>query len=105
MPTKRAATRARKDPEQRLKQAQRGAALLKHASERSRAQIILTLTGGECHVGSLCEVLNQSQPAVSHHLALLRYGGIVTTRRSGKLVFYSLTDIGQSLATLVEALG
>jgi hypothetical protein len=33
------------------------------------------LAEGERHVGGLCDQFNMSQPAVSHHMALLRLGG------------------------------
>ena len=62
------------------------------------------LSEGEQHVGALCETLNQSQPAVSHHLALLRHGGIIAPRRQGKNNFYSLTDTGEGLAKIVKDL-
>src|SRR4051812_20818368 len=75
------ATKAQKDAALRLKQAQRAAILLKQVSDPTRLQVILMLAEGEKHVGALCETLNQSQPATSHHLALLRYGGIITPRR------------------------
>src|SRR5262245_52685620 len=58
----------------RLKQAQSASILLKHVSDPTRLQVVVLLTGGEQHVGSLCEKLGQTQPAVSHHLALLRHG-------------------------------
>ena len=48
--------------------------------------------------------LSQSQPAVSHHLALLRHGGIIAPRRQGKNNFYSLTDTGADLAHVVKNL-
>ena len=48
--------------------------------------------------------LSQSQPAVSHHLALLRHGGIIAPRRQGKNNFYSLTDTGTDLARVVKNL-
>jgi DNA-binding transcriptional ArsR family regulator len=51
----------------------------------------------------LCEALNPSRPAVSHHLCLLRHGGIVTSRRSGMQNFYGLTVSSQSLVTIVKA--
>ena len=60
----------RKRTAARLKQAQRASMLLKHVSDPTRLQVILTLSEGEQHVGALCGQLNQSQPAVSHHLAL-----------------------------------
>jgi len=96
--------KAAKDADQRLKQAQRASILLKHVSDPTRLQVIQILAGGEQHVGSLCEQLNQSQPAVSHHLALLRHGGIISPRRQGKNNFYSLTEKGDSLATVVKSM-
>ena len=45
---------------------------------------------GELNVSALCELLNQSQPAVSHHLTLLRMTGLVGYRRAGKHNFYRI---------------
>jgi DNA-binding transcriptional ArsR family regulator len=88
----------------RLKQAQRASILLKHVSDPTRLQVILILSEGEQHVGSLCEILGQSQPAVSHHLALMRHGGVIAPRRQGKNNFYSLTDKGDDLSKVVKSL-
>ncbi len=99
---KRAAKTKAKDTGQRLKQAQRAATLLKQVSDPTRLQVILMLSEGERHVGALSEHLNQSQPAVSHHLALLRHGGIIAPRRQGKNNFYALTDVGEELARVVK---
>ena len=96
-------TKAQKDTALRLKQAQRAAILLKQVSDPTRLQVILMLSEGEKHVGALGENLNQSQPAVSHHLALLRHGGIIAPRRQGKNNFYALTEIGEELAKVVES--
>ena len=52
---------------------------------------------------ALCHLVGQSQPAVSHHLMLLRLGGIVTVHRRGKNNFYSLAEMGQVLAKIVKA--
>jgi DNA-binding transcriptional ArsR family regulator len=88
--------------EQRLNQVRRAAILLKQVSDATRLQVISMLSEGEMHVGALCAQLNQSQPAVSHHLALLRHGGIISPRRQGKNNFYSLTDTGELLAEVVK---
>ena len=96
--------KAAKDAEQRLLQARRASILLKHVSDPTRLQVILILSEGERHVGALCEQLSQSQPAVSHHLALLRHGGVISPRRAGKNNFYSLTEIGVDLAKVVQGL-
>ncbi len=93
-----------RDAEQRILQARRASNLLKHVSDPTRLQVILILSEGEQHVGALCDQLNQSQPAVSHHLALLRHGQIIAPRRQGKNNFYSLTDVGEQLAKVVKGL-
>ena len=96
--------KAQKEADQRALQARRASVLLKHVSDPTRLQVILILSEGERHVGALCEQLSQSQPAVSHHLALLRHGGIIAPRRQGKNNFYSLTETGESLAGVVKGL-
>jgi DNA-binding transcriptional ArsR family regulator len=90
--------------EQRFHKARRASILLKHVSDPTRLQVILILSEGERHVGALCAQLSQSQPAVSHHLALLRHGGIIAPRRQGKNNFYSLTETGSDLARVVNNL-
>jgi DNA-binding transcriptional ArsR family regulator len=100
-PTK---SKAVKAADQRSHQAKRASILLKHVSDPTRLQVILILADGEQHVGALCSQLSQSQPAVSHHLALLRHGGIIAPRRQGKNNFYSLTDTGSDLAGVVKGL-
>jgi DNA-binding transcriptional ArsR family regulator len=81
---------------------QRAASLLKHVSDPTRLQVLSLLSEREWHVGALCEELTQSQPAVSHHLALLRLGGLIDRRRQGKNNIYSLTDTGERLSDLVK---
>jgi DNA-binding transcriptional ArsR family regulator len=97
-------SKAGKSADQRFQQARRASILLKHVSDPTRLQVILILSEGERHVGALCAQLSQSQPAVSHHLALLRHGGIIAPRRQGKNNFYSLTDTGSDLAKVVKDL-
>jgi DNA-binding transcriptional ArsR family regulator len=96
--------KAAKEADQRLQLAKRASILLKHVSDPTRLQVILILADGEQHVGALCSQLSQSQPAVSHHLALLRHGGIIAPRRQGKNNFYSLTETGSELARVVKTL-
>jgi ArsR family transcriptional regulator len=44
----------------------------------------------EMNVRTFVGLLGQTQPAVSHHLALLREAGMIECRRSGKHNFYHL---------------
>jgi DNA-binding transcriptional ArsR family regulator len=79
--------------------------LLKQVSDPTRLQVLLLLTEKERNVSELCADLGtQSQPAVSHHLALLRHGRLIEPRRSGKHNYYYLTDTGRELADVVNAL-
>lgn len=65
--------------------------VFKLLSDETRLRILLYLIReGELHVTALCERLGQSQPAVSHHLALLRVAGLIKARRDGKHNYYSI---------------
>lgn len=65
--------------------------IFKLFSDETRLRILMFLAKEkELHVSALCERLGQSQPAVSHHLALLRVAGLVEARRDGKHNFYSV---------------
>jgi ArsR family transcriptional regulator, arsenate/arsenite/antimonite-responsive transcriptional repressor len=72
------------------------AELFKQLGDRSRLKILLALARhGEMHVSALCELLGgpsqpASQPAVSHHLNLLRGRKLVGFRRDGKHNFYRI---------------
>ena len=94
--------RAKADAGRRLRQAQQAAVRLKQVSDPTRLRIIVMLAEGERHVGAISEVVDQSQPAVSHHLALLRHGGLIAPRREGKNNFYGLTERGEQLASIVR---
>jgi ArsR family transcriptional regulator len=65
--------------------------LFKLLSDETRLRILYYLTQREeLHVRALCELLHESQPAVSHHLALLRVAGLIGRRREGKHNYYGL---------------
>jgi ArsR family transcriptional regulator len=67
------------------------AEVFKMLADESRLKILLALAqDGEAHVSALCDMLGQSQPAVSHHLTLMRLTGLVSFRRDGKNNFYRL---------------
>src|SRR3954468_546416 len=93
-------------PQQRPSaQIRQAADLLKQVSDPTRLQVLMLLTEKERNVSELCADLGtQSQPAVSHHLALLRHGRLIEPRRSGKHNFYYLTEAGRNLAEVVTSL-
>ena len=65
--------------------------IFKLLSDETRLRILYSLSQTEeLHVRALCELLQLSQPAVSHHLGMLRNAGIVDPRRDGKHNFYRI---------------
>lgn len=68
------------------------AAYLKTLAHEGRLMILCHLGAGERSVGELENLLDIRQAAVSQMLARLRDEGLVTTRREGKTIYYSLSD-------------
>ena len=65
--------------------------VFKLLADKSRMKILMALAqGGEMHVTALRDVVEQSQPAVSHHLTMMRMTGMVGFRRDGKHNYYHL---------------
>jgi ArsR family transcriptional regulator len=65
---------------------------LKAISHEGRLMILCHLVTGEKSVTELEDLLAARQAAVSQQLARLRLEGLVTPRRDGKTIYYSLTD-------------
>ena len=66
--------------------------LLQWLGNRSRLMIMCQLLEGEKSVGQLAEFLQARESTVSQHLALLRKDRLVTTRRDGQTIFYSISS-------------
>jgi ArsR family transcriptional regulator len=71
--------------------------VFKLLADKSRLKIVLALAqDGELHVSALCDLLGgpqpASQPAVSHHLTLMRMVGLVGFKRQGKHNYYYLAS-------------
>lgn len=77
-------------------------ATLKLLANEQRLLLLCRLSAGEAPVGELVDHLGQSQSSVSQHLARLREGGLVATRREGTVIHYRLADAGVS--QLIDAL-
>ena len=65
---------------------------LKTLAHEGRLMILCHLGDGEKSVGQLETLLGIRQAAVSQMLARLREEGLVSTRRDGKTIHYSLSD-------------
>ena len=67
--------------------------LFKLLADETRVRILYYLQQtDELNVRELCQLLEQRQPSVSHHLALLRVAGLIEMRRDGKHNFYRLVS-------------
>jgi DNA-binding transcriptional ArsR family regulator len=80
--------------------------VFKMLSDPSRLRILLALAqNGAMSVTDLCDLLRpQSQPAVSHHLSLMKYARLVICDRKGKNNFYRL-DCSQAADMLEQVFG
>lgn len=70
----------------------RASTFLKALSGRSRLLLLCHLWDGEKSVGELARLTGSRDTAVSQQLALLRREGMVSARRAGQMIFYSLAS-------------
>jgi DNA-binding transcriptional ArsR family regulator len=70
----------------------RKAALFQALGHPTRIAILEMLDRGEISAGALIKELGMEQANISQHLAVLRAQQIVTTRKAGNQVFYSVRD-------------
>jgi DNA-binding transcriptional ArsR family regulator len=72
--------------------AAQASAMLKVMANPDRMMLLCQLTQGEHSVGALETALGIGQPTLSQQLAVLRDERLVSTRREGKQVFYSIAS-------------
>ena len=72
--------------------AKRASDFLKALAHESRLMILCILAEGEKSVSELEDILSLRQPTVSQQLARLRADGLVSTRRDGKAIYYTLAS-------------
>jgi len=75
---------------------------LKALAHQSRLLILCILGEGEKSVTELERLLALRQPTVSQQLARLRADGLVSARRDGKTIFYSLAS--DDVRVIIDAL-
>ena len=86
-------TRSRpRELERVVDNAKRASNFLKALAHESRLVILCILAEGEKSVSELEHELELRQPTVSQQLARLRADGLVSTRRDGKIIYYSLAS-------------
>ncbi len=66
--------------------------LFKMFADSTRVKILYALHDGEHSVTEICDSIDMSQSAVSHQLKLLKSSKLISARREGKSMIYSLAD-------------
>ncbi len=64
--------------------------MLKAIADTDRLRLVMQLKDGEKSVGILAEAIGGEIVNVSHHLGVLREGGIVRDKKIGRYVYYTL---------------
>ncbi|QOV97709.1 metalloregulator ArsR/SmtB family transcription factor [Rhodococcus pyridinivorans] len=81
------------------------AAAARALGDPTRLTIAAALRAGdELCVCDMAWVVGQAQNLVSHHLRQLKHAGLVTSRRQGRLVMYTLTSRGRALVDAVTGI-
>ena len=73
-----------------LQKARSASNLLKAMANERRLLVLCYLGANEMSVSELERLVGLSQSALSQHLARLRNDGLVSTRRNGQTIYYSL---------------
>lgn len=66
--------------------------LLRALGNEDRLLLLCQLSQGEMSVGELSQALEIRQPTLSQQLGVLRQEGLVSTRRDGKQIYYTVCD-------------
>jgi len=71
-------------------------------ADENRLRLLHLMRGGEICVCFLHGALRANQPRISRHLAYLRRAGLVSARRQGKWMHYSLKKLPAALQRLLD---
>lgn len=72
--------------------ADKASSLMKSMANADRLMLLCQLSQGERSVGELENILDIRQPTLSQQLTVLREAALVSTRREGKNIFYSISS-------------
>ncbi|MGB6974325.1 MAG: metalloregulator ArsR/SmtB family transcription factor [Terracidiphilus sp.] len=79
------------------------ATLFAALADPTRLRLLNLMAGREVCVCYFVEILDQSQPKISRHLAYLRRAGIVHARREGKWMHYRIVTPADAGAAAILA--
>lgn len=80
------------------------AAIFTHLSDSTRVKLLSMLAASDLCVCEMADLLGMSQPAVSHHLRILKQCDVIRFRKWGQRTMYYLSDneIGETIRRLLE---
>ncbi len=78
--------------------------VFKALNDGTRREILELLRKKDMTAGEIAQQFDISWPSISHHLDLLRQAGLVSAKKSGQFVYYSLdtTVVDEILQWLVQ---
>jgi DNA-binding transcriptional ArsR family regulator len=77
----------------------------KALADPTRRDILTLLRRGEMTAGELAEQFDMSKPSVSHHFGVLKQADLISSRRVGQQIYYSLnTTVVEDLMTIILGL-
>ena len=78
--------------------------VFKALNDRTRREILELLRKKDMTAGEIAQQFDMSWPSISHHLDLLRQAGLVSAKKSGQFVYYSLdtTVVDEILKWLIQ---
>lgn len=78
--------------------------VFKALNDATRREILELLQKQDLSAGEIVEQFNLSWPSVSHHLDILKQAGLVTSKKEGQFVYYSLntTVVDEILKWLLQ---
>jgi len=82
--------------------ADKACSFMKVMANADRLMLLCQLSQGEKSVGELEALLNIHQPTLSQQLTVLREANLVSTRREGKSIIYSISS--QSAMAVMQVL-
>jgi len=79
----------------------------KALADPTRREILALLRKGERTAGDLAERFDMTKPSMSHHFAVLKEAGLITSRREGQQIWYGLntTVVEDLMAWAMDLIG
>jgi DNA-binding transcriptional ArsR family regulator len=76
--------------------------VFKALSDPTRREVLRLLSHGERTAGELAEGFDVTKPSMSHHFSVLKEADLISSRRDGQQIFYSLnTTVVEDIVTRI----